>query len=250
MSTKIALVTGATAGIGEATAIKLAAEGWKLILTGRREERLIDLASRLGVPTMLLSIDMRNRVAVEAALDKLPDDWKNIDLLINNAGLSQGLQPIHNGNPNDWDTMLDTNVKGLLYISRIVSRWMIDREIKGQIIHVSSTAGKEVYVNGNVYCASKHAVEALAKGMRLELNPYGIRVGTVSPGMVETEFSIVRFKGDTARAAKVYEGFEPLRAEDVADGIMFMVNRPPHVNISDLLIMPTAQAASMVVKRS
>lgn len=250
MSTKIALVTGATAGIGEATAIKLAAEGWKLILTGRREERLIDLASRLGVPTMLLSIDMRNRVAVEAALDKLPDDWKNIDLLINNAGLSQGLEPIHNGNPDDWDTMLDTNVKGLLYISRIVSRWMIDREIKGQIIHVSSTAGKEVYVNGNVYCASKHAVEALAKGMRLELNPYGIRVGTVSPGMVETEFSIVRFKGDTARAAKVYEGFEPLRAEDVADGIMFMVNRPPHVNISDLLIMPTAQAASMVVKRS
>jgi 3-hydroxy acid dehydrogenase / malonic semialdehyde reductase len=250
MSTKIALVTGATAGIGEATAIKLAAEGWKLILTGRREERLIDLASRLGVPTMLLSIDMRNRVAVEAALDKLPDDWKNIDLLINNAGLSQGLEPIHNGNPDDWDTMLDTNVKGLLYISRIVSRWMIDREIKGQIIHVSSTAGKEVYVNGNVYCASKHAVEALAKGMRLELNPYGIRVGTVSPGMVETEFSIVRFKGDTARAAKVYEGFEPLRAEDVAEGIMFMVNRPPHVNISDLLIMPTAQAASMVVKRS
>lgn len=250
MSTKIALVTGATAGIGEATAIKLAAEGWKLILTGRREERLIDLASRLGVPTMLLSVDMRNRVAVEAALEKLPDDWKNIDLLINNAGLSQGLEPIHNGNPDDWDTMLDTNVKGLLYISRIVSRWMIDREIKGQIIHVSSTAGKEVYVNGNVYCASKHAVEALAKGMRLELNPYGIRVGTVSPGMVETEFSIVRFKGDTARAAKVYEGFEPLRAEDVADGIMFMVNRPPHVNISDLLIMPTAQAASMVVKRS
>lgn len=250
MSTKIALVTGATAGIGEATAIKLAAEGWKLILTGRREERLIDLASRLGVPTMLLSVDMRNRVAVEAALEKLPDDWKNIDLLINNAGLSQGLEPIHNGNPNDWDTMLDTNVKGLLYMSRIVSRWMIDREIKGQIIHVSSTAGKEVYVNGNVYCASKHAVEALAKGMRLELNPYGIRVGTVSPGMVETEFSIVRFKGDTARAAKVYEGFEPLRAEDVADGIMFMVNRPPHVNISDLLIMPTAQAASMVVKRS
>lgn len=250
MNTKIALVTGATAGIGEATAIKLAAEGWQLILTGRREERLIDLASRLGVPTMLLSIDMRNRVAVEAALDKLPDDWKNIDLLINNAGLSQGLEPIHNGNPDDWDTMLDTNVKGLLYISRIVSRWMIDREIKGQIIHVSSTAGKEVYVNGNVYCASKHAVEALAKGMRLELNPYGIRVGTVSPGMVETEFSIVRFKGDTARAAKVYEGFEPLRAEDVADGIMFMVNRPPHVNISDLLIMPTAQAASMVVKRS
>lgn len=250
MSTKIALVTGATAGIGEATAIKLAAEGWKLILTGRREERLIDLATRLNVPTKLLSVDMRNRVAVEAALDKLPDDWKNIDLLINNAGLSQGLEPIHNGNPDDWDTMLDTNVKGLLYISRVVSRWMIEREIKGQIIHVSSTAGKEVYVNGNVYCASKHAVEALAKGMRLELNPYGIRVGTVSPGMVETEFSIVRFKGDKARAAKVYEGFEPLRAEDVADGILFMVNRPPHVNISDLLIMPTAQAASMVVKRS
>ncbi len=250
MSTKIALVTGATAGIGEATAIKLAAEGWKLILTGRREERLIDLATRLNVPTKLLSVDMRNRVAVEAALDKLPDDWKNIDLLINNAGLSQGLEPIHNGNPDDWDTMLDTNVKGLLYISRVVSRWMIEREIKGQIIHVSSTAGKEVYVNGNVYCASKHAVEALAKGMRLELNPYGIRVGTISPGMVETEFSIVRFKGDTERAAKVYEGFEPLRAEDVADGILFMVNRPPHVNISDLLIMPTAQAASMVVKRS
>lgn len=250
MSTKIALVTGATAGIGEATAIKLAAEGWKLILTGRREDRLVDLANRLGVPTMILRVDMRDRQAVEAALDKLPDDWKNIDLLINNAGLSQGLEPIHNGNPNDWDTMLDTNVKGLLYISRVVSRWMIDRVIKGQIIHVSSTAGKEVYVNGNVYCASKHAVEALAKGMRLELNPYGIRVGTVSPGMVETEFSIVRFKGDTERAAKVYEGFEPLRAEDVADGILFMVNRPPHVNISDLLIMPTAQAASMVVKRS
>ncbi len=244
---RIALITGATAGIGEAMAEALSEAGWSLILTGRRTERLELLAARLSVSVKTLSFDIRDRSATTLALDTLPEAWKNIELLVNNAGLSQGLDPVHQGNPEDWDTMIDTNVKGLLTVSRIVSQWMIDRHIQGQIIHISSTAGKEVYPNGNVYCATKHAVEAIAKGMRMELNPYGIRVGTIAPGLTETEFSVVRFKGDTEKAAKVYAGFEPLKATDIAEALLFMVNRPTHVNIADLVIMPTAQASSTIV---
>jgi len=244
---RIALITGATAGIGEAMARVLADAGWSLILTGRREERLEILAASLSVSVKTLAFDIRNREATTKVLEALPDEWKNIELLVNNAGLSQGLDPVHAGNPDDWDTMIDTNVKGLLTVSRVVSQWMISREIAGQIIHVSSTAGKEVYPNGNVYCASKHAVEAIAKGMRMELNPYGIRVGTISPGLTETEFSVVRFKGDTERASQVYKGYEPLKAADIAAALFFMVSRPAHVNIADMVIMPTAQASSTIL---
>lgn len=246
---RIALITGATAGIGEAIAGVLADAGWSLIVTGRREERLEMLAARLSVSVKTLCFDIRDRAATTAALESLPDAWKNINLLVNNAGLSQGFDPVHNGNPTDWDTMLDTNVKGLLTVSQLVSQWMINRKIAGQIIHVSSTAGRDVYPNGNVYCASKHAVEAIAKGMRMELNPYGIRVGTVSPGFTETEFSVVRFKGDTERAAKVYEGFEPLKAADIADAVLYMASRPAHVNIADMLVMPTAQGGGGIVNK-
>ncbi len=247
---RIALITGATAGIGEAIAHKLAADGWSLILTGRRRERLQRLAGIFGDKVRVLPFDIRNRAETEAALLSLPDAWQEISLLINNAGLSQGLDPVHNGNPDDWDTMIDTNVKGLLTVSRVVSQWMINRGIAGHIIQVSSTAGREVYPNGNVYCATKHAVEAIAKGMRLELNPYDIRVSTISPGLTETEFSVVRFKGDSDRASQVYKGFEPLRAEDIAEAVQFMVNRPAHVNIADLVIMPAAQASSGLVKKN
>jgi len=246
---RIALVTGATAGIGEAIAHVLADAGWSLILTGRRAERLEMLAARLSVSVKTLTFDIRDRAATTQALESLPDDWKNVALLVNNAGLSQGFDPVHSGNPTDWDTMLDTNVKGLLTVSQLVSQWMISRKIAGQIIHVSSTAGRDVYPNGNVYCASKHAVEAIAKGMRMELNPYGIRVGTVSPGFTETEFSVVRFKGDTERAAQVYQGFEPLKAADIADAVLFMVSRPAHVNIADMLVMPTAQGGGGIINK-
>lgn len=246
---RIALITGATAGIGEAIAHVLADAGWSLILTGRRKERLEMLAASLSVSVKTLVFDVRDRSATTKALDSLPDAWKNVNLLVNNAGLSQGLDPVHSGNPSDWDTMLDTNVKGLLTVSQIVSQWMISRKIAGQIIHVSSTAGKDVYPNGNVYCASKHAVEAIAKGMRMELNPYGIRVGTVSPGFTETEFSLVRFKGDAERAAQVYQGFEPLQAADIADAVLYMASRPAHVNIADMLVMPTAQGGGGIINR-
>jgi len=247
---RIALITGATAGIGEAMAEALASEGWSLILTGRREERLEMLASRLSVTVKTLHFDIRDREATTQALESLPDAWKNIDLLVNNAGLSQAFDPIHAGDPNDWDAMIDTNVKGLLTVSRLVSQWMIARKIAGQIVHLSSTAGKDVYPNGNVYCATKHAVEAIAKGMRMELNPYGIRVSTIAPGFTETEFSVVRFKGDTNRAAQVYAGFQPLQAKDIADALLFMVNRPAHVNISDLVILPTAQGGGGIVLKT
>lgn len=246
---RIALITGASSGIGEAMAEVLAGAGWSLIITGRRLDRLESLATRLSVPVKILTFDVRDKVATTTALESLPTAWRKIDLLVNNAGLSQGLDPVHTGNVDDWDTMIDTNVKGLLTVSRIVSQWMIQQEITGQIIHVSSTAGRDVYPNGNVYCATKHAVEAIAKGMRMELNPYGIRVSTISPGFTETEFSIVRFKGDTEKAAQVYNGFEPLQAIDIADALLFMVSRPAHVNIADLLIMPTAQGGGGIVRR-
>ena len=245
--TKIALITGATAGIGEACAHVFAREGYNLILTGRRNDRLEKLAAHLNdkynVEVATSSFDVRNRQQVIDNLEGLPAKWKKVNVLVNNAGLSQGLDPIQNGNIDDWETMIDTNIKGLLYVSRVVSNWMIDNGY-GHIINLGSIAGKEVYLNGNVYCATKHAVDALNKGMRIDLLSHGIRVTAVHPGAVETEFSEVRFKGDKERAKKVYDGFEPLIAQDIAETIWFVASRPAHVNINDLVIMPTAQATA------
>lgn len=249
---KIALITGATSGIGMATARLLAANTYDLILTGRRQERLERLAAELTdthrIAVKSLCFDVRYREDTTAALAALPVDWQAIDVLVNNAGLSQGLDPFHLASTTDWDTMIDTNIKGLLYVSSIVSNWMVARR-DGHIVNIGSIAGKETYTNGNVYCATKHAVDSLNKAMRLDLLPYGIRVSAVHPGAVETEFSEVRFKGDTERAKKVYEGFEPLLAEDIAEAIWFMVSRPKHVTINDMLIMPTAQASATQLLR-
>ncbi|MXV52596.1 SDR family NAD(P)-dependent oxidoreductase [Pedobacter sp. HMF7647] len=242
---KIALITGATAGIGEACAHIFAENGYNLILTGRRRERLHALANQLNqkynVEIAEAAFDVRNKDAVIDNLENLPDDWKKVDVLINNAGLSQGLNPINEGDVSDWETMIDTNIKGLLYVTKVVSNWMIKRK-EGHIVNLGSIAGKETYANGNVYCATKHAVDSLNKAMRIDLLPHKIRVTGIHPGAVETEFSEVRFKGDTERAKKVYEGFDPLTAKDIADVIWFTVSRPQHVNITDLIITPTAQA--------
>lgn len=250
--TKIALITGATAGIGEACAHVFASEGYNLILTGRRLDRLEKLAGHLNekynIEVAVSSFDVRDREQVIENLEGLPGQWKKVDVLINNAGLSQGLDPIQKGSYDDWETMIDTNVKGLLYVSRVVSNWMINNGY-GHIINLGSIAGKEVYANGNVYCATKHAVDALNKGMRIDLLPHGIKVTAVHPGAVETEFSEVRFKGDRERAKKVYEGFEPLAAADIAETIWFVASRPTHVNINDLVIMPTAQANAGTIFR-
>ncbi|MGZ3873845.1 MAG: SDR family NAD(P)-dependent oxidoreductase [Mucilaginibacter sp.] len=250
---KIALITGATSGIGEACAHLFARENYNLVLTGRRIDRLEKLAKKLNdkynVEIAVSQFDVRSRTEVTDNLEALPAKWRNVDVLVNNAGLSQGLDPLQKGDPDDWDTMIDTNVKGLLYVSRIVSNWMIDNK-EGHIINIGSIAGKEVYPNGNVYCASKHAVDAIDKGMRLDLLPYGIRVTAIHPGAVETEFSEVRFKGDKERAKKVYDGFDALSADDVAETIWFAVSRPKHVNINELIVMPTAQANAVTIFRS
>ncbi|MDB5087757.1 MAG: NAD(P)-dependent oxidoreductase [Mucilaginibacter sp.] len=250
---KIALITGATSGIGEACAHLFAREKYNLVLTGRRLDRLENLAKKLNtkynVEVAVSQFDVRNRDEVKDNLEALPAKWKKVDVLVNNAGLSQGLDPIQNGSLDDWDTMIDTNVKGLLYVSKIVANWMIDNK-QGHIINIGSIAGKEVYANGNVYCASKHAVDALNKGMRIDLLPYGIKVTAIHPGAVETEFSEVRFKGDKERAKKVYDGFEPLVADDIAETIWFVVSRPKHVNINDMIVMPTAQANAGTIFRS
>ncbi|WP_462264927.1 SDR family NAD(P)-dependent oxidoreductase [Mucilaginibacter sp.] len=249
---KIALITGATAGIGEACAHLFAREGYHLILTGRRHDRLDRLAQTLNtqynVEIAVSPFDVRNRTQVVNALNSLPEQWKRVDVLINNAGLSQGLDPIHKGDYDDWDTMIDTNVKGLLYVSKLVANWMIDSK-GGHIVNVSSIAAKNVYANGSVYCASKAAVDALNQGMRIDLLPYGIRVSGIFPGAVDTEFSEVRFKGDKERAKKVYEGFKPLAAADVADAVYYMVSRPAHININELILMPTAQANATTIHR-
>jgi NADP-dependent 3-hydroxy acid dehydrogenase YdfG len=249
---KTALVTGATAGIGEATATILAENGYNLIITGRRKELLDKLKNELGVKyksdVLALDFDIRDRKQTEDAIDKLPKSWKNIDVLINNAGLSVGLSPVQDGLVDDWEQMIDTNIKGLLYITRKVAPLMIKRG-SGHIVNISSIAAKEVYDSGNVYCATKHAVDALTKGMRIDMVKHNIKVTSISPGMVETEFSLVRFKGDKTRADKVYEGMTPLNAEDVAEAIWFAVSRPAHVNINDMLIMPTAQANITTVVR-
>lgn len=248
---KIVLITGATSGIGEACARLFAEERYNLILVGRRTDKLESVATRLaaefGVETKHLTIDVRVKNQVDQ-LNDLPDEWKKVDVLINNAGLSLGLDPINAGDTSDWDTMIDTNVKGLLYVTKLVSGWMVNEQ-KGQIINIGSIAGKETYANGNVYCATKHAVDSLNKAMRIDLLPHNIRVTAVHPGAVETEFSEVRFKGDADRAKKVYDGFTPLMAADIADAIWFAVSRPAHVNINDMIIMPSAQANTVHLKR-
>ncbi len=243
---KIALITGATSGIGEACAHTFAREGYSLVLTGRRVDRLEKLATLLNekydAEVAVSAFDVQDREDTITSLENLPSEWKMVDVLINNAGLSQGLDPIQNGKYSDWETMIDTNIKGLLYVSKVVSNWMITNG-KGHIINLGSIAGKEVYPNGNVYCATKFAVDALNKGMRLDLLPHGIKVTAVHPGAVNTEFSEVRFHGDKERADKVYNGFTPLVADDVAETIWFAASRPAHVNINELTVMPTAQAS-------
>ncbi len=243
----IALITGATSGIGETTA-KLLAKDYSLILCGRRGERLDHLKSELHTEVMALSFDVRDKKAVFDSIENLPEQWTKIDVLINNAGNAHGLSKIQEGDIDDWDAMMDINVKGLLYVSKAVLPGMVERK-SGQIINIGSVAGIEVYPNGNVYCASKHAVDAITKGMRLDLNGLGIRVCSINPGLVETEFSEVRFKGDKERAASVYQGFDALQAQDIAETIAFVLSRPAHVNIADLLIFPTAQASSTIVSR-
>ncbi|PWJ42397.1 SDR family NAD(P)-dependent oxidoreductase [Sediminitomix flava] len=248
--TKTALITGATSGIGRATAQEFAKNGIRLILTGRRTDRLDELKKELGEQTEVLTLefDVSDREKVNEVFENLPQDWKQIDILINNAGNAHGLSSIQDGDIDDWDKMMDINVKGLLYVSKAVIPSMIEKS-SGHIINIGSIAGKEVYPNGNVYCASKHAVDALTQGMRIDLNAHGIKVGAVHPGLVETEFSEVRFKGDTVRAKGVYTGYEPLKPEDIADIIYFIVSRPYHVNIADLLVFPTAQASATVLKK-
>lgn len=243
---KIALITGATSGIGEAVARKLAKEKFSLILVGRREDKLLNLKAELEqqkVEAITITLDVRDYQQVEAKLSALPERWKKIDVLVNNAGLALGLSPIQEGDIADWDQMIDTNIKGLLYVTRVVSPWMINLR-KGHIINIGSIAGKEVYANGNVYCATKHAVVALSKAMRIDMLPYNIRVSLVCPGAADTEFSKVRFKGDQDRADKVYDGFRPLVADDVAEGIVYAINQPPHVDVQEILIMCTSQATA------
>ncbi|HRG00160.1 MAG TPA: SDR family oxidoreductase [Bacteroidia bacterium] len=248
----IALITGATSGIGKSTAIEFAKHGYDLIITGRRQERLeelrADLTKQYSVKVLNLCFDVRDEKQVEAAINSIPVEFKKIDVLVNNAGLAAGLAPIQDGKLSHWEQMIDTNVKGLLYITKHVSKILIENK-KGHIINVGSIAGKEVYANGNVYCATKHAVDALNKGMRIDLLPHGIKVSAVNPGMVETEFSIVRFDGDEERAKKVYENIQPLKPEDIAETIYWMASRPAHVNINDVIIMPTIQANSTTVLR-
>lgn len=243
------MITGATSGIGEACARKYAREGSRLIMTGRRAERLeklsTELAEEFGTESLMLVFDVRDRETTEAILKDLPEDWSGIDILVNNAGLAVGLETLQEGDIDDWETMIDTNVKGLLYVSRAIAPMMVKRG-RGHIVNIGSIAGKEVYPNGVVYSASKHAVDALSKGMRMDLLKHGIRVSQVAPGAVETEFSKVRFKGDETRASEVYKGYKPLSGADVADSVWYITNLPPHVNVNDLLIMPTAQAGALV----
>ncbi|TPG66179.1 SDR family NAD(P)-dependent oxidoreductase [Hymenobacter nivis] len=246
---KTAFVTGASSGIGCATAVALARAGFQLVVAGRRRERLDELAAELApTPVHILTFDVRDRDATTAAVIGLPLEFAAIDVLVNNAGGAHGLNPIQEGDPHDWDVMLDANVRGLLNVTHAVLPGLTARKT-GFIVNITSIAGREAYANGNVYCASKAAASMLTKTMRLDLLPFGIRVAEVAPGAVETEFSEVRFKGDTERAAKVYDGFEPLRAEDVADVVAFMVTRPAHVNVADVLLLPAAQGAAATIFR-
>ncbi len=246
LKSQTALITGASAGIGKATAEVFARNGARLILVARRQENLQQLAAELnsvhGTECHLITLDVRDRPAVNAAIEKLPSEWSAIDILINNAGLSRGLDKVQEGEFEDWDEMIDTNIKGLLWMSRAVMPGMIERD-KGQVINIGSVAGRQVYPGGNVYCATKYAVRALTQGMRLDLLGTRVKASAVDPGLVETEFSEVRFRGDTERAGKTYVNFPPLRAEDIAEAVLFCATRPPHVNIQDMLIMPQDQAA-------
>ncbi|MDO5571633.1 MAG: SDR family oxidoreductase [Bacteroidales bacterium] len=249
---KTAIITGATSGIGEACAKRLASEGWRLIITGRREDKLKKLVNELKekfyTETLPLVFDVRDEHQTITYLSNLPETWKDIDLLINNAGLASGLEPLQDGDTEDWNKMIDTNIKGLLYVSKQIMPLMIERR-KGHIINLGSIAGKEVYPNGVVYCATKHAVDAISKGMRLDLVPYGIKVSQICPGAVETEFSVVRFHGDKNKADNVYKGFTPLNGDDIADVIAYIVNLPDHVCINDIVVMPKAQASAYVTHK-
>lgn len=248
---KIALVTGATSGIGRATALKAAEAGFDIIITGRRGERLRTLAEEIrlsGADVLTLQFDIRNPQEVEAAVDSLTGKWREISVLVNNAGLAVGVAPLQEGILDDWERMIDTNVKGLLYITRAVAPLMIARNA-GHIVNLGSIAGKEVYPGGNVYCATKHAVDALSRAMRTDMLKHNIKVTNIAPGMVETEFSIVRYKGDKEAADKVYQGLTPLTNEDIADTILFAITRPAHVCLNDIVIMPAAQANSRDVNR-
>ncbi|MBN2778747.1 MAG: SDR family NAD(P)-dependent oxidoreductase [Bacteroidales bacterium] len=249
---KIAFISGATAGIGEATAKLLAQNDFDIIITGRREPRLVELKKEIEKITdarvQILCFDVRSKEEVFNAISSLPNDFKNIDILINNAGLASGLGAIQNGDIDDWEKMIDTNIKGLLYLTRALTPQMIARK-SGHIVNIGSIAGKEVYPNGNVYCATKHAVDALTKGMRIDMLPHGIKVSQVAPGLVETEFSVVRFHGDKQKADDVYKGLTPLYAEDIADAVLYVISRPSHVCVNDMIVTPTAQAnATNVIK--
>jgi NADP-dependent 3-hydroxy acid dehydrogenase YdfG len=250
---KTVCITGATSGIGEATAELLAKYNYRLVITGRRNDRLLGLKKRLtetySASIHTLSFDVCNNTEATEAVASLPLEYSNIDILINNAGLAAGLNSIQNGNLNDWEQMIDTNIKGLLYITRLIAQKMVARK-SGHIINISSIAGRETYPMGNVYCATKHAVESLTKAMRIDMLPYGIKVSSVSPGAVNTEFSLVRFKGNKERADAVYSGYTPLNAADIAETILFVITRPAHVNIDDILVMPTAQGYSRDFNRN
>jgi 3-hydroxy acid dehydrogenase / malonic semialdehyde reductase len=249
----IALITGATAGFGKAIAFKFAQHGYDLILTGRRKERLDaierEITETFGRKVFTLCFDVRDRKVTESELNNLPHQWKNVDVLINNAGLAQGLSTIHEGDIDEWETMIDTNVKGLLYVSRAVLPWMI-KQGSGHVINIGSIAGKEVYPRGNVYCATKHAVDAISKAMRIDLLQHGIKVTNINPGAAETEFSLVRYKGDEDRAKQVYQGFEPLQPEDIADIAWFAASRPKHVVLNDIIVTPLAQAAAAYMHKN
>ncbi len=249
----IALITGATSGFGRAIALKFAEHGYDVIITGRRKEKLDELEQLIGDTTSAkvysLSFDIRQREEVKQELEALPHFWKEVDVLVNNAGLAAGMSAIHEGDIDDWETMIDTNVKGLLYVSRTVLPWMIARK-KGHVINIGSTAGKDAYPNGNVYCGTKFAVDAITKSMRIDLLPHHIKVTAVNPGAAETEFSLVRFRGNAERAKAVYQGFDPLQAEDIADVVWFAASRPPHVVLNDIVVTPLAQANSNYIFRS
>ena len=248
MKKKTILITGATSGIGKATAELFAKRGERLILCGRRQERLEQLKEKFKGETHLLNFDVRNRKAVFDAIDSLPNAWKQIDILINNAGNAHGLDTVDTANLDDWDAMIDGNVKGVMYVTKAILPQMVERKA-GQIINLGSIAGIQVYPKGNVYCASKFAVNAFTQGLRIDLNPYNIRVCAVHPGLVETEFSMVRFKGDEQRSEGVYNSLDALQAEDVANAIAYMVDVPPHVTVADLTLLPTDQANATIVNR-
>jgi len=252
MNKKIAFITGATAGIGKASAEQFAKNGYNIIITGRRKERLDEFSKQLksnyNIDVLALNFDVRNLKEVETAILSIPENWKQIHVLLNNAGLAAGLNTIQEGTIDDWERMIDTNIKGLLYMTRTIAPIMVKNGF-GHIINIGSIAGKEVYANGNVYCATKHAVDALNKGMRIDLLPYNIKVTAINPGMVETEFSIVRFNGDEDRAKNVYKGLQPLLPEDIAETVYWVASRPAHVNINDIIIMPTVQANATTTLR-